>query len=92
MATKIFKDSKTSDFVVQTSCLDTPTFVAELSEALFDVLKGGDAETAYGILSNAMPIAFKLSGYKSDEVREQRTLVCGNVSPDSSELVAQAGK
>jgi hypothetical protein len=44
------------------------------------------------ILKNAMPIAFKLSGYKADEVMEQRTLVCGAISPVACEEVACAGR
>lgn len=91
MATQIYKDGKTGEHVVQTTCLDTASFIAEISEALSTVIKG-DAETTMSIMTNAMPIAFKLSGYKADDVRERRTLVCGNVSPDSATLISSAGK
>ena len=90
---RIFKDAQTGEHVIQTSCLDTDSFIAELSEALTEALKkdGNDIMTL-GILSNAMPIAFKLAGYKADTVMEQRTLVCGKISPTACELVASVGK
>jgi len=90
---RIFKDSKTSDFVVQTTCLDSQSFIAELAETLtLAVAKDDSGFTALGILNNAMPIAYKLSGYKAENVSEQRTLICGNLSPDACEIVATAGK
>jgi len=92
---RIFSDlNGTGDFVVQTTCLDTDTFLSEFAEA-FDsaVIKANDGGiTAMGVLRNAMPIAYKLSGYKAENVQEQRTLVCGNVSPTSCEVVASAGR
>ena len=92
---RIFSDVNGSgDFVIQTTCLDTDTFLIEFAEA-FDaaVVKANDGGmTAMGILKNAMPIAYKLSGYKADNVQEQRTLVCGTISPNSCEVVASAGR
>lgn len=92
---RIFSDvSGTGDFVVQTTCLDADTFLSEFAEA-FDaaVVKANDGGiTAMGVLRNAMPIAYKLSGYKAENVQEQRTLVCGNISPTSCEVVASAGR
>lgn len=92
---RIFSDAKGSgDFVVQTTCLDTDSFLSEFAEA-FDaaVVKANDGGlTAMGILKNAMPIAYKLSGYKAENVQEQRTLVCGTVSPNSCEVVSSAGR
>jgi len=92
---RIFSDSDGSgDFVVQTTCLDTDTFLTEFAEA-FDaaVVKANDGGlTAMGILKSAMPIAYKLSGYKADSVQEQRTLVCGTVSPNSCEVISSAGR
>ena len=92
---RIFADDKGSgDFVVQTTCLDVDAFIGELAEALQaateEARDGG--VTAMGILKNAMPIAFKLSGYKADTVSEQRTLVCGTVSPSACSLVSSAGR
>lgn len=91
---RIFHDKQSGEFVIQTTCLDADGFVADLSEALAAAVKAADdAPTcALGILMNAMPIAFKLSGYKADEVSEQRTLVCGRALPASADLVATAGR
>lgn len=89
---RIFKDANSGEYVVQTSCLDMDSFTAELSEALANTITKGDAEVAMSILSNAMPIAFKLAGYKADTVSEQRTLVCGTISPNSCDLVTSVGK
>ena len=88
---QIFKD-KTGEYLVQTTCLTTETFIGELAEAI-SVCAAEDAGlAALGILTNAMPIAFKLSGYKADQVREQRTLVCGNASPSDQDLISTVGK
>ena len=92
---RIFSDKNGSgEFVIQTTASDTDSFIGELAEALHKATAGADdgGLTAMGILKNAMPIAFKLSGYKADTVSEQRTLVCGAVSPNSCEVVASAGR
>lgn len=92
---RIFQDKQTGEFVVQTTCLDPDAFIADLSEALAEVVKksNGDAAiAALGVLQNAMPIAYKLSGYKAETVVEQRTLVCGKAMPTSSDIVATAGR
>lgn len=97
---RIFSDSKGSgEFVVQTTATDLDSFIAELSEAMHsadtsrpvaEIDDGGLLLMA--VLKNAMPIAFKLAGYKADTVSEQRTLVCGAISPTSCEVVASAGR
>jgi len=92
---RIFSDvGGTGEFVIQTTCLDADTFISELSEALDLAVKKADdgGLTALGVLKNAMPIAYKLSGYKAENVMEQRTLVCGNISPNSCEVVSSAGR
>lgn len=92
---RIFADTLgTGDFVIQTTCLDVDTFISELAEAMDTAIKKFDDNgvSALGILKNAMPIAYKLSGYKADTVQEQRTLVCGNISPTSCEVVSSAGR
>jgi hypothetical protein len=92
---RIYSDLKGSgEFVVQTTCLDTDSFISELAEAMDTAIRKSDDNgiSALGILKNAMPIAFKLSGYKADTVQEQRTLVCGTVSPNSCEVIASAGR
>lgn len=83
------------EFVIQTTCLDAEKFTEELAEALAAAMPSasdGPELAAYGILKNAMPIAFKLAGYKADTVAEQRTLVCGTVSPENCQVVSSAGK
>lgn len=90
---RIFTDKDGSgEYVIQTTCLDADAFIAELAEALAVAVKVGGDMAALGILTNAMPIAYKLSGYKADTVSEQRTLVCGTVSPNACEVVASAGR
>jgi hypothetical protein len=86
--------SGTGEFVVQTTASDVDAFIGELAEALdAAVLKASDGGlSAMGIIKNAMPIAFKLAGYKAETVVEQRTLVCGAVSPNGCEIVASAGR
>ncbi len=91
---RIFKDDNTGDFVLQTTAIDTDSFMAELAEAIDMAIKASndDGVSALGILKNAMPIAYKLSGYKAENVQEQRTLVCGNISPNACQVVASAGR
>lgn len=89
---KIFKD-KSGEFLVQTTCLDVDAFTSELAEALSaSVEKGDGGVAALGIMQNALPIAFKLAGYKADTVREQRSLVCGNATPADDDLVTAVGR
>lgn len=92
---RIFSDTGgTGDFVIQTTATDADTFVSELAEAMDAALKktNDNGLSALGILKNAMPIAYKLSGYKAETVQEQRTLVCGNISPNQCEVVSSAGR
>jgi hypothetical protein len=91
---RIFSDQHTGEYVIQTTALDADTFVGELAEALHTATAKADdgGLAAMGILKNAMPIAFKLSGYKAENVIEQRTLVCGNVSPNACQVVSSAGR
>ena len=88
---RLMKDPHTGDVVVQTNCLDTDSFMADLAECM-STMGPQEAEMMFSLLQNAMPIAYKLSGYKADQVQEQRTLVCGRVSPMSCDVVATAGK
>ncbi len=90
---KIFKDDKTGQYMVQTSCLDMEAYMGDLAEALAEIKKEPDAAVdLLGVLQNAMPIAFKLAGYKADTVVEQRVLACGYISPNASQLIASAGR
>ena len=92
---EIFSDKNGSgEFVIQTTAVDTDTFISELAEAMHLVVsKANDGGLAcMGIMKNAMPIAYKLSGYKADSVYERRTLLCGVVSPLARMVVASAGR
>ena len=91
---RIFSDKMNSEFIVQTTALDVDTFVSELSEAISDVTskKNDGGIMLYEVMRNAMPIAFKLAGYKADGVSEQRTLVCGTVSPEVCEVIVSVGR
>jgi hypothetical protein len=90
---RIYKD-KSGEFLVQTTCLDVDTFVSDLAEALgASLATSEDGELlALGALQNAMPIAFKLAGYKAETVQEQRTLICGRASPRESDIVVSVGR
>jgi len=92
---RIFADKAGSgEFIVQTTAVDVDTFISELAEAFSAAMTNTeDSEIAsFGILKNAMPIAFKLAGYKAEAVSEQRTLVCGFISPETCEVLASAGR
>jgi hypothetical protein len=92
---RIFSDINGSgEYVIQTTATDADVFVSELAEAMGALMaKTGDHEIAcFGILKNAMPVAFKLSGYKAEGVNEQRTLVCGVIDPNACQVVASAGR
>lgn len=93
MSVRIYQDKSTGEYAVQTTCLNTDSFITELSEALAKAMAADSTSdmVAFGVLKAAMPIAFKLSGYKADEVNEQRTLICGILSPSSSNCVAVGG-
>lgn len=86
----IYKDKTNGAFLIQSTCLDPDSFLADFSEALAEVHL--DAEQYLALFEVAMPIAFKLSGYKADQVREERTLVCGNLAPSDQSLVVSTGK
>jgi len=92
---RIYIDNKGSgDVVVQTTATDTEQFLAELAEAMHHAIikASDDGLTALQIMKVAMPIAYKLSGYKADGVSEQRTLVCGYVSPENCDVLSTAGR
>lgn len=90
---RILEDPKTGDVVVQTNCLNVQDYLVEMATALAHATKEGDRELrTYQCLQRAMPIAFKLAGYKSEEVSEWRTLVCGTVSPDYCTEIGRGGR
>ena len=90
---RIYADGN-GDFVIQTTAADTELFISELSEAMNSAIVAANdgGLSCMGIMKQAMPIAFKLSGYKADTVQEQRTLVCGSISPQACQEIAHAGR
>lgn len=90
---RIYRDAKGA-YMVQTNCLTSEDFVSELAEALAALPRDDDggALAFLGAMTQAMPIAFKLAGYKADGVTEQRTLVCGTVIPGDQQVVASVGR
>lgn len=88
---RVFTDGK-GNYAVQTTCLDTETFVADLAEVIAEMKESDGGISVLGVLSQAMPIAFKLSGYKAELVQEHRTLYCGAIAPHDSQLVSTVGK
>lgn len=94
MAVKIYEDQKSGETIVWTSCLTAGDFLVDLSAAMAEATKAaGDTDIRiHSVLSRAMPIAFKLSGYKADDVNEARTLTCGIVSPDGCTVIGRGGR
>ena len=91
---RLFRDG--SGYMVQTTCLEIADYLPQLGEAIAEMSgtikdEVDRAIATQGILEKAMPIAFRLAGYKADAVNEQRTLVCGYVSPQESKVIATAG-
>lgn len=95
---RIFKaNGENGEVIIQTTCLDADSFLCNFAEALAIALKSEEAKGdedffILNAMQKAMPISYKLSGYKSDEVREERTLVCGNVPVERCAVVATAGR
>jgi len=93
MSVSIYEDEKSSEIVVQSTAITVEDFMMDFAGALNNLIKAKDPEfQCYQVLQKAMPIAFKLAGYKADEVREQRSLVCGNVSPEHCKVIGHGGK
>lgn len=42
------------------------------------------------IFKNSFPLAFKLAGYKADQVVERHVLMCGSNAPSADDIVASA--
>lgn len=79
--------------VVTSDAADLRAFISELADAILDAvtkLEGDEEFTVNGILANAIPIAFKLNGYKADTVHEIKTLTSGFSSPSECDKIAQS--
>lgn len=78
---------------VLTTTHDVDEFVSGLAIATAKHLKDnpGDVESAMRwIFKNAMPIAFKLAGYKAEQVVERHVLMCGSGAPSADDIIASA--
>ena len=88
---KLYKSSNNGEMVVVTDNKSLNAFIPELSEAILHslhALEGDESHTLDSVLSNAFDIAFKLQGYKADNVMEKRLLTCGVTDPSDCLLVA----
>ena len=83
---EVFTDANKKEVLVHSSCVTPEDFLLDLA-AVLAKLERGNSGLMLNVLQSAMPIAFKLSGYKADEVRETRTLTCGQVMPTSKQLL-----
>jgi len=98
MAVRIYRDPSTSELAVWTSDLALADFIDNLSTAIAGLsLPLGDTNVHDDVLiskalEQAFPIAFKLSGYKAEQVKEQRTLYCGDISPSNCEVLSRGGR
>ena len=80
------------EFVIVTDASNLDSFRTDLATALvaaLDKFEGDDFFTANGILVNAIPIMFKLAGYKADEVHEVKHITCGHSQPAECSLITE---
>ena len=86
---RIYEDPKTSEVVVWTTATTVDAFMHELAAALATI-NTKDRDIAISeTLKHAFPLAFKLAGYKADDVYEERTLYHGTVSPAYCKVLGQ---
>jgi len=88
---RIYEDDKSGEIVVWTSCTSIEAFMLDLAPAMAD-LKGDKAVVMSQVLQAAFPVAFKLAGYKADEVHEERTLWAGKISPENCKVISKGGR
>lgn len=93
MSMIVYEDEKSGELVVWTDCLDAQSFVTDLAAAIPEAIGAGDgAAKTLSLLQNATPILFKLSGYKAENVNEERVLWCGKVNPERCKVVTRVGR
>lgn len=86
---EIYANGSRTEFMVSSTCTEASDFLLDLAAVLAKVEQ---SETVMlGVLQAAMPIAYKLSGYKADNVRETRSLACGHITPGNSHVIATSG-
>lgn len=93
---KIYKNmgkGGNGEFVIETDSANVDDFRNSLALAIQKVILelDGDLEfTLSGIFASAFPIAFKLAGYKAEDVHESKVLVCGHSKPNDCNLIAES--
>lgn len=91
---KLYQSDNNGEWIVVTDATVLDHFRQNLAAAILEALqkREGDEEfTLEGILAGAFEIAFKIRGYKTDLVHEQRVLTCGHSAPDDCALIASSG-
>jgi hypothetical protein len=83
---EVFTNADRTEFLVHTTCTTPEDFLVELATVLTKLPK--DEGIFLGVIQNAMKVAYKLSGYKAEEVRESRSLTCGHVMPGQKNVLA----
>lgn len=79
---------------VMTTSHELAQFISGLASAsaayLADAGKGDEEHALNWIFKNAFPIAFKLAGYKAEQVVERHVLLCGSSAPAADDIIAGA--
>ena len=88
---KIYRSENNGEMVITTNVKDIDRFLSDLTPAIIDALdsqKDDEEHALHSILDNAFQLGFKLSGYKTDRVNEERLLSAGYAPPNECELIA----
>lgn len=90
---KLYKNrgqGENGEVIISTDAKDLREFESQFSRALSDYIKlnPGDIEHDLShILPHSFQLAFKLEGYKTGKVHEQRLLIAGHSKPRDESLV-----
>lgn len=97
-----FSNNPGSDYVIWTDVGDNmDVFIGQLAIAVADAIKNLPVDdelpsrTAVfleSVLARALPIAFKIAGYKAEAVGEYRVLINGPAGWSDSRLAGQGGR
>lgn len=94
---KIYTCSSNAELGIMTDTSDLTSFTSQLADAIALLVRNDEQFSSEPdfvlrwVLENAFPIAFKLSGYKAESVREKRILCCGSDLPLDAESRALIG-
>lgn len=78
---------------VLTTAHDLDTFISGLASACAQFVQGGGVDKEHELLwifKNSFPVAFKLAGYKADQVIERHVFMCGSNAPAADDIIASA--